>query len=117
MGRLRVLFVSVLVLALTMGACARSLDTEARVLRLEAGSITERDLRTEFRAIGRRDPRGIEMLCDRIWLEQIEDLDLIETLAEMGLTLDSAPGVAANPAALTRAVEIVEEECLRWANI
>ena len=92
-------------------------DSLTHVLNLESGSIPEGELRFDFRAIGRDDPRGIEMLCDRIWLEEIDELGIIETLIELGLALDQALDVEAEQRDLTRAVEIVEEECLRWANI
>ena len=110
------LMLAALVATLAVVAACGPGDSLTNVLRLEAGSIAEGELRFEFRAIYRENPRGIEMLCDRIWLLEIEDQEVVETLIEMGLALDRALDAETEPRELTRAVEVVEEECLRRAN-
>ena len=116
MGRLALLVSSLLVVVLVAVACADNSDDPNRVLELGAGSISEQQLRSSFRALQRNDPREMEKLCDQILLEQIGDVAILETLGELGLVLATVTLAAPAPTDITRAAEVVIEECARIRN-
>ena len=116
MGRSALLLSFVLLLMLVTVACSDDGQDPNRVLELDAGSISERELRSSFGALNHGDPREMEKLCDQILLEQIGDVAILDTLRNLGLVLVTVTRARPASTDVSRAAEIVSEECTRLRN-
>ena len=111
------MLVFVLTLTLFALACGGDADPPNRVLQLGFGSLTEDEFRSSFRELDRTDNQVIASICSQGLLEEIEVVAILDTLRELGLGQGTGPRVDPIPADVTRAAEIVDQECERRRNI
>ena len=111
------MLVFVFILTLFALACGGDADPPNRVLQLGFGSLTEDEFRSSFRELDRTDNQVIASLCSQGLLEENEVVAILDTLRNLGLGQGTGPRADPVPADVTRAAEIVDEECERRRNI
>lgn len=123
MRRSTALLVFVLILTLFALACGGDAEGPNRVLQLGFVSLTEDEFRSSFRELDRTRNNpiagipGIASLCNQVVLEEIEAVAILDALRDLGLGQGTVPRTDPVPADVTRAAEIVDEECERRRNI
>lgn len=108
--------VLVVVAAIFATSCRSDSAGSEHLLHLGFATLTEDTLRSRFLEL---DHSGDEigLLCADLLRGEIDGVGAVQRLRTIGLGQDQATGVSANPSDISRAAEIVDEECARRRNI
>jgi hypothetical protein len=108
---------SLILVLLAVGCGEERQPAGGRTLDLSSGSVTEDELRADFRATFRRDPGAtFERLCDEFLRRQPTTGEVLVMFAELKGDVGDALPDASETDDETRAAEIIKEECARMMN-